>query len=238
MLSKPQYVCLVCGFNMIGFHPNNCPFCGAHKSSFLTMEEIMEKYYVKEMQITDKVTQLRSSPPLGYEHAAYRLDSNFGEIWIDCPSSYDPNIRPPKTIFFTHHHFMGSSNLYGEFGGTEIRIHDKDSMHSISKRFTFDVTFEGDFTFHELEAFHINGHTPGFTFYIFENALLICDYIFLSNKGLRYNPYGDISLTEEGGRMISRIIEGREIEVVCASNYSIEFKDWLPKFNELLSSKK
>jgi len=26
-MDREQHVCLVCGFNMIGFHPSNCPFC-------------------------------------------------------------------------------------------------------------------------------------------------------------------------------------------------------------------
>jgi hypothetical protein len=30
-MKKEQHVCLVCGFNMVGFHPDTCPFCGARK---------------------------------------------------------------------------------------------------------------------------------------------------------------------------------------------------------------
>ena len=35
-MKREQYVCLVCGFNMIGFHPDRCPFCGEAKNHFST----------------------------------------------------------------------------------------------------------------------------------------------------------------------------------------------------------
>lgn len=35
-MKHKQYVCLVCGFNMIGFHPDNCPFCGAAQRHFIS----------------------------------------------------------------------------------------------------------------------------------------------------------------------------------------------------------
>jgi hypothetical protein len=41
---------------------------------------------------------------------------------------------------------------------------------------------------HGIEAFHIDGHTPGFTFYIFEETLFICDYVFLDGDSLKFNP--------------------------------------------------
>ncbi len=34
-----QYVCTICGFNMIGYYPEYCPFCGAPNTVFLTSEK-------------------------------------------------------------------------------------------------------------------------------------------------------------------------------------------------------
>jgi len=34
-MKKEQYVCLACGFNMVGFHPDTC---GAQKGWFITAE--------------------------------------------------------------------------------------------------------------------------------------------------------------------------------------------------------
>jgi glyoxylase-like metal-dependent hydrolase (beta-lactamase superfamily II) len=220
---------------MIDHYPDYCPFCGAPKSRFLSMEKIMEEYHVKEVKITKRVTQLRSTPPLGYEHAAYRLLTDDKELWIDCPSAFDPKVKPPDTISFTHHHFLGASNLFREIGGAEIRIHEKDSHHSIIKRYIFDSTFAGNFNSHGIEAFHINGHTPGFTFYIFDNILFICDYVFSSKNVLKYNPFGNADLTRKGGIKIFNTIEERDIKIVCAYNYSMPFVSWIPQFQELIT---
>jgi rubrerythrin len=43
-MKREQYVCPVCGFNMIGFHPDHCPFCGAAKKHFITAEECSARY--------------------------------------------------------------------------------------------------------------------------------------------------------------------------------------------------
>ena len=85
-------------------------------------------------------------------------------------------------IMFTHHHFLGASNLYRQLFSSQVYIHKLDSTHRICQAFTFDKTFENNFTEGDIEAFHIDGHTPGFTFYIFEDVLLICDYVFFKKK--------------------------------------------------------
>ncbi len=42
-----QYVCTICGFNMIGDYPEYSPVCGAPNTVFLTSEECSNKYSVK-----------------------------------------------------------------------------------------------------------------------------------------------------------------------------------------------
>ena len=41
-----QWVCEVCGYNMIGEMPDICPFCGARHDKFVTWEEAERTYRV------------------------------------------------------------------------------------------------------------------------------------------------------------------------------------------------
>jgi hydroxyacylglutathione hydrolase len=229
-MKREQYVCLVCGFNMIGFHPDHCPFCGATKEHFITAEECSNRYKVLDTPVNEKATRLNSHPPLGLEHTAYRIETDRGPCWIDCPSSFDPTLKRAETIFFTHHHFLGAVNLYRGLFSAEVHIHHEDSVHEICRPFPFDVTFEENFLHHGIEAFHVDGHTPGFTFYIFEDLLFICDYVFLDGDGMKYNPFGPVGQTVAGGWRIRGILDGRKLSTVCAYNYVIGYDDWKRRF--------
>jgi len=230
-MNREQYVCLACGFNMIGFHPANCPFCGAAQKHFITAEECSGRYRVSATAVNDKVTRLNSVPALGIEHAAYRIETGHGSCWIDCPSSFDVSLPRTDTILFTHHHFLGASNLYRELFAAKVRIHQEDAEHDICRPFSFDITFSGNFVHEGVEAHHIGGHTPGFTMYIFEEVLFICDYLFLDGAGMKYNPFGPAGLTLAGGRKIRDIVEERELTTVCGYNYVIDFADWKRRFD-------
>ena len=225
-----QYVCLVCGFNMIGFHPDHCPFCGAARKHFITAGECSARYKVAGTPVSEKVTRLNSHPPLGLEHAAYRIETGRGSCWIDCPSSFDSSLKRADTIFFTHHHFLGASNLYRDLFAAQVHIHHDDSVHDICRPFPFDVTFEGNFIHNGIEAFHVDGHTPGFTFYIFEELLFICDYVFLHDDGMKYNPFGPAGQTVAGGDRIRELLHGRKLSTVCGYNYVIGYDDWKRRF--------
>lgn len=229
-MNKEQHVCLVCGFNMVGFHPDTCPFCGAPKERFITAEECSSRFRVVSSRVNDKVTRLNSRPALGYEHAAYRIESGGKTFWIDSPSSFDASLPPVATILFTHHHFLGASNLYREHFDAEVQIHQADSRHELCQSFTFDSTFDRDFTDHGIEAFPVDGHTPGFTFYIFEETLFICDYVFLEGEGMKLNPFGPADRTIEGSRRIHGILEGRQMATVCGYDYVVDFRQWWRRF--------
>lgn len=229
-MKKVQYVCLVCGFNMIGFHPATCPFCGAPKERFITAQECSARYEVVATPVNDKVTRLNSRPALGLEHAAYRIETGAGACWIDCPSSFDASLPPVGTILFTHHHFLGAANLYRDHFGARVNIHQADSVHDICRPFPFDGTFTENFTHQGIEAFHIDGHTPGFTFYIFEETLFICDYVFLEDDGMKYNPFGPADRTIAGGRRLRELLDGRQLTSVCGYNYVADYRDWQRRF--------
>ncbi|OGU06722.1 MAG: MBL fold metallo-hydrolase [Geobacteraceae bacterium GWC2_58_44] len=230
-MNREQHVCLVCGFNMIGFHPTNCPFCGAAQKHFITAEECSARYRVAAIAVNDKVGRLNSQPALGIEHAAYRIETGHGSCWIDCPSSFDASLPRTDTILFTHHHFLGASNLYRELFAAEVRIHQEDSLHEICRPFTFDVTFTENFVHNGIEAYHVGGHTPGFTFYIFEDVLFICDYVFLDGDAMKYNPFGPAGLTVAGGRVIRDVVEDHQLSTVCGYNYVIGYDDWKRRFD-------
>lgn len=233
-MKKEQYVCLVCGFNMVGFHPDSCPFCGAHKERFITAEECSARFRVVSTQVNDKITRLNSQPSLGFEHAAYRIEAGQKTLWIDCPSSFDTSLLPVETILFTHHHFLGSSNLYREHFPARVGIHLEDSRHEICSAFTFDNLFAQDFNHHGVEAFHVDGHTPGFTLYIFEQTLFICDYVFLKGNGMKLNPFGPADRTMAGCRRIRELLADRQLTTVCGYNYVIEFPEWWHRFKSVV----
>ena len=109
-----QYVCQICGYNMAGYHPDFCPFCGAAKDKFLSAEENSALRHIESRQINESVTRINSVPALGYEHAAYRVVTDRVVFLIDCPSTFDRSLPQMDTILFTHHHFLGACNQYRE----------------------------------------------------------------------------------------------------------------------------
>src|SRR5690349_469291 len=120
-MKREQYVCLVCGFNLIGFQPDACPFCSAAKEHFINAEECSARYKVVATPVDEKVTRLNTYPSLGIEHSAYRIETGRDACWIDSPSFFDASLQRAGTIFFTHHHFLGASNLYREHFTAEVR---------------------------------------------------------------------------------------------------------------------
>jgi hydroxyacylglutathione hydrolase len=230
-----QYVCTACGFNMVGYHPAHCPFCGAPREKFLTSEECSARHRVESTPVTERVTRLTSVPSLGIEHAAYRLETSGKTYWIDCPSSFDRRLEPPDVIMFTHHHFLGASNQYREHWGMEVKIHQLDAEHELCRRFTFDTTFRQDFSTDGIEARHIGGHTPGFTLYFFRDCLLICDYLLFREGRMVFNPYGPAGETLARGQRILALLQERPTPPnwVCGVNYVMEYPLWWRKFQQM-----
>ena len=189
MFGEEQWVCLVCGYNMIGEMPEVCPFCGARHDEFLTWEETERRYRVTANRVNDSVTQLLSVPRLGLEHAAYRIETGRGAVWVDCPSAFNRDLAPVQAIYFTHKDFMGASNQYRQLWNAEVAIHAQDAAHPLARPFQIDRPFESGFRERGLEAIPIGGHTPGFTVYIFGEVLFVCDFAFPPGSGMRLNPF-------------------------------------------------
>ncbi|MGZ8945566.1 MAG: rubredoxin-like domain-containing protein [Methylococcaceae bacterium] len=232
-----QWVCLQCGYNMIGGMPDSCPFCGASHDRFMTWDAVEKTYRVTAYAVNDVVSQLLSAPKLGYEHAAYRVETETGAVWIDSPSAFNRELARVNAILFTHHHFMGASNQYRRFWNAEVWLHDLDARHRLSALFDIDWRFTDDFVAYGIEAYHTGGHTPGFTFYIYRDVLFICDYVFLTGAGMRFNPYGPEQETRKRAQRIHEIVKAKSLKTVCGYNYVANFTDWLVQFEHLLQNR-
>lgn len=229
-----QYVCKVCGYNMIGYYPQNCPFCGVSNENFITAEECSQKFSVVKKKVTSRVSMLSSSPKLGLEHAAYQIQTENQVIMIDCPSTFDRKLDRMDKILFTHHHFLGASNLYRNYYTAFIWIHKKDSTNFLANKHIFDKKFENDFDLEEIRAYNINGHTQGFTFYTFQDVIFICDYVFLTENGVKLNPYGPRNRTMDGLMKAKEILEINDYTKVCGYNYTIDYSNWKSYIDEFL----
>lgn len=137
-MNHQQWVCTVCGYNMIGEMPDVCPFCGVSHDRFVTWDEAERTYKVTPYRVNDYVTQLLSVPRLGYEHAAYRLETQDGAVWIDCPSAFNSDLEPVEAIYFTHKDFMGASNQYRQLWGAKVYLHALDAKHPLARPFPVD----------------------------------------------------------------------------------------------------
>ena len=229
-----QWVCLQCGYNMIGAMPEICPFCGAHHDHFMPWDEVEKKYHVTEYTINNYVSQLISVPKLGYEHAAYRIETGEGAVWIHSPSAFNRGLVPVDAILFTHRHFMGASNQYRRIWNTEIWLHELDARHRLATLFTVDRRFCDDFSVYGIEAYHTGGHTPGFTFYIYQDVLFICDYVFLTDACMSFNPYGPEQETIKQAKRIYEVVKRKSLKTVCGYNYITNFADWMTGFERLI----
>lgn len=217
---------MVCGYNMVGYYPDNCPFCGASKDNFITAEKCSRDFEVVSNEVSENVFQLLSKPDLGLEHAAYLIKMKDQNVLIDCPSTFSKNVEMFEINTFTHHHFLGASNLYQKYLENEVWIHKKDGNTALANHHSFDRFFTDNFQINGIHAYHVNGHTLGFTIYIFQDILFECDYTFLQNGKLGFNPYGPKERTKKGGRKILEICEKYNLSTVCGYNYVTEFKNW------------
>jgi len=228
-----SYVCTSCGYNMAGYYPLHCPFCGADREHFLTAEECSARYRVRSTPVADGVEMLQSVPRLGIEHAAYRIDTGDRVYWIDCPSCFDCRLDPASVITFTHHHFLGASHLYRVEFPAEVWIRREEVAMPLTRGFSFDLPFEEDFTRDGIRAHHIGGHTSGFAVYDFRGTLFVCDYVLFRNEGMIFNPYGPRENTLEGGIRLHRLLDDLCIETVCGVDYTMEYPQWEALFDRL-----
>lgn len=231
-MTTRQHVCLGCGYNIIGDPPDTCPFCGAARESIRPSEEVSARFEVRSLPVTERVTRLNSHPAFGIEHAAYRVETSGRSFWIDCPSSFDQRLAPVDVIAFTHHHFLGASNQYRDLFAAQIWIDERDAAHDLAKPFPFDRRFRDGFAEDGVEAFHVGGHTPGFTVYIAGDVLLLCDLFFAAGPSVRINPFSpDIEEARRAGLRLAELTKGRDLAKVCGWGYVMEYEEWSAKLS-------
>jgi hydroxyacylglutathione hydrolase len=229
-----QWVCTVCGYNMIGVHPDRCPFCSARRDRMLASAAVSRRYRVTVKPVNATVSQLTSSPRLGLEHAAYRIDGEGGSAWIDCPSAFNRDLRAVDVILFTHKDFIGAANQYKKLWGSEVWLHEADAELSEVSRHSVNHPFSADFEKFGIQGIHIGGHSPGFTVYIWQDMLFVCDYVYPPGAGMKLNPHGNRDATREGAGKLADVISGRALSTVCGYNYVAPFADWQTAFLRLI----
>ncbi|GAJ10537.1 unnamed protein product, partial [marine sediment metagenome] len=79
-------------------------------------------------------------------------------------------------------------------------------------------------------------HTPGFTFYIFEDVLFICDYVSVSGGNMHFNPYGPRDKTIVGANVMINILNNHKLRKVCGFDYVHDYSNWKVAFDNLLNS--
>ncbi len=236
-IPRRQYVCTECGYNMPGYCPDFCPFCGAEKRIFITWKECSTLFDVACLEVTGNISRLKAEPPLGPELSSYCIDTGESTIWIDCPPAFDSTLPSANHIVFTHNHLLGAVNLYRRHFHSRVRIHALDSANSLCRGFAFDGTFHDSFVEDGLEAFHINGHTPGFTIYIYEHTLFVSDLVHFDQGRLHLNLFGPQDETANAAKRTHRILESRRIDQVCGHENVVPFEYWMKKFEDMLTAK-
>ncbi|MBD3188163.1 MBL fold metallo-hydrolase [Candidatus Bathyarchaeota archaeon] len=232
---KNQQVCTRCGYNIISGSPSKCPFCGAPESEFLPMNQVIEQFTVKATSVRAGVRQLQSHPDLGYEHAAYEITTGDTINWIDCPSSFSWSLQPFQNVLFTHHHFLGSMNLYRKAFDGESWLHARDANHDIVHLFPVDHEFTGNIEVNGIKGYHVDGHTPGFTVYFYRDCFFPCDYVFYKpGKSMKFNPYSPMEKIKKQANVITALLDQREINHVCGYTYIASYKEWRSAFNSLI----
>jgi hypothetical protein len=232
--SDNQWICTVCGYNMIGQRPDRCPFCAAQRKSFIDTKTATRRYKIIAKEVVPSVTQLTCVPRLGLEHAAYRIDGDGGSLWIDCPSVFKRELDSVDCILFTHKDFIGAANQYRKEWKTEVWLHEADaelsqvSEHSVDHRFSDSIEKFG------VEGLPIGGHSPGFTVYVWRDVLFICDYVYPPGPAMKLNPHGPRDATREGAGRLADIVSVRELTTVCGYNYVTDFASWQSAFMRLV----
>lgn len=229
-----QWVCTACGYNMISEQPRVCPFCGATHDAFVAWDEGEATYRVTPTPVTDRVAQLLSVPKLGLEHAAYRVETAHGVLWIDSPSAFNRDLESVDDIYFTHKDFLGASNQYRALWQARVHLHEADAALPAAAAFPVDDRFTGDFRNDQIEAFHLGGHSPGFTIYFHEDVLFACDYVFARGAKMRLNPFGARDATLAGARRMFTLAAERRPALVCGFNYVRDGSEWLRAVEKLL----
>ena len=229
-----QHVCTACGYNAVGVRPASCAFCGARSKYMVSAATASRRYRVQARDVGHGVSQLRCQPRLGLEHSAYRIDADGGSVLIDCPAAFNNDLPAVDAILFTHKDFIGAANQYRDHWGAEVCLHQADAELSEVAQHSVTRTFTGDIEKYGVHGYHIGGHSPGFTVYIWRDVLFVCDYVYPPGAAMKLNPHGPAAATREGAGRLADLLENRQINTVCGYNYVTAYGGWLKAFTAFI----
>ena len=113
-------------------------------------------------------------------------------------------------------------------------MHAADAELSIVSQHCVDHRFDKDFQKFGVDALHIGGHSPGFTVYVWQDVLFVCDYAYPPGNTMKLNPHGKRDATREGAGRLADIAAARSLETVCGYNYVVGFSAWFAAFSRLI----
>jgi len=168
---RKQYVCTVCGFNLVGFHPAHCPFAGPPREKFPHLGGVLGPLpgggqpgdrpgHPASMQRRPSVS---NTPP-----TAWRPGKTY---WIELPR------RPLTRSQARRRHHVHPSPFSGGLEsvpgtlGAKVRIQEGDSDHELCRRFHLRYQIFGpDFSEDGIEACHLGGPYPRI-YHVFFSAI-------------------------------------------------------------------
>jgi len=85
-----------------------------------------------------------------------------------------------------------------------------------------------------VRGLHIGGHTPGFTVYIWQDVLFVCDYVYPPGGAMKLNPHGPVRATVGGAGRLAERVADEDLTTVCGYNYVTRFDAWYSGFTTLI----
>lgn len=223
-------VCGGCGFNPPQQIPAHCLLCGTPKDRFVSEAYVNERCTLKETRVNHRVTRLKAEA-LGV--SVYRIETPHRSVLIDCLPTFNPDIPAVDAILFTHRDFMGASDRYHQHWGSEVYLHEAEHQHPLACHHQVTQPFSNDFEYHGINAFVLGGHTPGFTAYIYQDVLFVCDLVVGSAEDMRFNPFGNREKIRLAAQRLKHLLRRRTVRTVCGFNYVTDFDQWMSYFKKL-----
>ena len=121
-------------------------------------------------------------------------------------------------------------------GGTEVYLNELDTGHRFARGHFVDHKMRGDFNRGSLEGYHLGGHSDGFTMYICNDVLFVCDYVLVEGTDMKLTPFGDKKAIREGACRILELTAGRDLQTVCGYNFVTEFLPWREALSRLVNA--
>lgn len=218
---RDEWICRICGWHAVQeVLPEECALCHAGSGAF-TREyelEVRDGAAATIEALDEGLWRLRSG--FGWGHDCYLVEKPSGQVLIDCPDVFTPELVDflrsrggVHRLLLSHHHFIGAAQRARQLFGAETILHEGDRHdrivtapidHWISSD---EVSFDGDGG-EPIVGFHVGGHTPGSSFFHYRGMLFTGDAFSAWNGPMGWF-YTDIQAIQKArGRLANRSIRG------------------------------